>query len=74
MYHFTGVQHTKTENVTIPTADRETYEGALDLWHEEWRYTYANEDRTGLDVFIFDDDGNMVFSNKYVKGALKPSV
>ena len=75
MYHFTGIQHTKSQGeVVIETLNYEEFEAALDHFHEEWRYTYASEDRLGLDTLIFDDQGKVVFTDKYVKGAVVPSV
>ena len=74
MYHFTGIQHTKTGEVTIPTLDFDTLETALNKFHEEWVYTYASEDRMGLDTIIFDDQGKVVFTDKYVKGAVNQNV
>lgn len=69
MYHFTGIQHTTNapSEVVIPTENFDTLDAAKYRFHEEWNYTYASEERLGLDTLIFDDQGVVVFQDKYVK-------
>lgn len=68
MYYLTGVQHSKKDgDVIIQTQDFSTFEAAKYKFNEEWNYTYASDDRIGLDTIIFDGQGNIVLNDHYVK-------
>ena len=53
----TGVQHTKTGDVVIPSFEYETVDDYKAKYHHEMDYAMNNENFTGLGIKVFDKDG-----------------
>ena len=67
MYNFTGVQHTKNGDVTIPVLGYDTRDGYLQKYHHEMDYAMSNDDFLGLSILVFDNNGNTVFQDSWVR-------
>ena len=67
MYNFTGVQHTKSGDVTIPVLGYDTRDGYKQKYHHEMDYAMSNDDFLGLSILVFDNNGNTVFQDNWVR-------
>ena len=53
-YVFTGVQHTKSGDVIIPSFEFETEDAYKAKYHQEMAYAMASDDFLGLGIKVFD--------------------
>ena len=53
-YVFTGVQHTKSGDVIIPSIEFETEDAYKARYHQEMAYAMASDDFLGLGIKVFD--------------------
>lgn len=67
MFYLTGIQHTKTGDVVIPTLGYEHEDEYLQKWHHEMDYAMSNDEFLGLNIIVFNESGQIVLNDKWVK-------
>lgn len=58
MLYFTGIQHTKSGDIVIPTLGYENYDDCKQKCSHEMDYAISNKDFLGLTILVFDGNGN----------------
>ena len=67
MFRFTGVQHTKNGDITISVIECDTKDEYKQKYHHEMDYAMSNKDFLGLSIVVFDNKGNSVFHDDWVR-------
>ena len=53
-YILTGVQHTKTGDVVMPSTEHASKNAYMQVYHHEMDYAMSNDDFIGLGIKVFD--------------------
>lgn len=67
MFRFTGVQHLKDGDITIPVVEYPTRDGYKQRYHHEMDYAMSNNDFLGLSILVFGDNGKSIFDDDWVR-------
>lgn len=60
MYYFTGIQHTKSEDIVIPVLGYENEKDYKAKFYQEMNYAYSNSDFIGITILVFDSHGTII--------------
>lgn len=71
-YNFTGVQHLKSGDITIPVIAFEDEEACEARFHHEMEYAITNKDFNGLTIIIFDNTGKIVVHENWIRKVPDP--
>lgn len=72
VYNFTGVQHLKTGDITIPLSSFEKEDDYLSKYHQEMSYALANNNFNGLTIIVFDNAGEIVMYENWIRNIPVP--
>lgn len=67
IYNFTGVQHLKSGDITIPVIAFEDEEACEAKFHHEMEYAITNKEFNGLTIIIFDNTGKIVVHENWIR-------
>ncbi len=71
IYNFTGVQHLKTGDVAIPIIAFEDEEACQARYHHEMEYALLNKDFIGLTIIIFNNRGEIIIHDNWIRKAVQ---
>lgn len=66
-YNFTGVQHLKTGDITIPINAYEEKNECLAKYHHEMEYALTNDNFLGLTIIIFNNRGEIIMHENWIR-------
>ena len=69
MYNYVQIKHTTTGDVLGQTLTFNTRDEMLLEYHQQMKNAINNADVLGMDVSVFDMQLNVVFSDKWIRGA-----
>ena len=72
IYNFTGVQHLKSGDITIPVIAFEDEEACEARFHHEMEYAITNKEFNGLTIIIFDNTGKIVVHENWIRKVPDP--
>lgn len=67
MFRFTGIQHLKSGDVTIPVVEYNTRDEYKQAYHHEMDYAMTNKDFIGLSILVFGDTSAPVLQEDWVR-------
>lgn len=71
LYNFTGVQHLKSGDVTIPVSAFDNEDAYIAKYCHELEYAINNKDFNGLSVIVFTSDGDIAMNKKWIRKSVK---
>lgn len=72
IYNFTGIQHLKSGDITIPVIAFEDEEACEAKFHHEMEYAITNKEFNGLTIIIFDNTGKIVVHENWIRKVPDP--